>query len=99
MTRPHLPDDIEALKDLVMENYQRANEHFEKYKTEHQRAELYKFKLENLTRQHFGRSSEKLSDSPEQQLLFELPTRPAAPVPEPVITPVSSSELPNKHGG
>ena len=71
MTRPHLPDDIEALKDLVLENFQRA--------------ELYKFRYDNLVRQHFGRSSEKLGEPPGQQLLFELPTRPEPPAPEPAV--------------
>ena len=92
MTRPHLPDDIEALKDLVMETYQRANE-------EHQRAELYKFQLENLKRQHFGQSSEKRADPPGQQLLFELPARPSEPSGEREAESDTASSQPKKHGG
>ena len=93
MTRPHLPDDVEALKDLVMENFQRAE-------SESQRAELYKFQLENLKRQHFGQSSEKRADPPGQQLLFELPARPAPTDAEPVSeTLVSTNAEPTKHGG
>ena len=92
MTLEKLPDDLMQLKLLVMENYQRASE-------EHQRAELYKFQLENLKRQHFGQSSEKRADPPEQQLLFELPARPAPAEPEPAIEmPVKNAE-PKKHGG
>ena len=85
MTRPHLPDDIEALKDLVMENFQRA--------------ELYKFQLENLKRQHFGQSSEKRADPPEQQLLFELPARPVPTEPEAEIEAPATETEPKKHGG
>ena len=93
MTLPHLPDDIEALKDLVMENFQRAE-------SESQRAELYKFQLENLKRQHFGPASEKCADPPGQQLLFELPARPAPCDAEPVSETLVTTHIePKKHGG
>ncbi|MFS8138777.1 MAG: IS66 family transposase, partial [Thermomonas sp.] len=85
MTRPHLTDDVEALKDLVMENYQRA--------------ELYKFQLENLKRLHFGSTSEKRSDPPGQQLLFELPARPEAVAAEPEVETTVEATPPKKHGG
>ncbi len=86
MTRPNLPDDIEALKDLVMENYQRA--------------ELYKSRFENLTRKHFGPSSEKLQDSPGQQQLFDLPAEPEAVVETPAAdAAVDNSPMKKRNGG
>ena len=99
MTQLTLPNDIEALKDLVMENYQRANEHLEKYQSEHQRAEMLQFKLDNLIRQHFGQSSEKRADPPGQQLLFELPVRPSEPPAESEAESDAASSQPKKHGG
>lgn len=60
VTKPSLPNDVEALKDLVMEQFQRA--------------ESYKFKCETLLRKIYGSSSEKSKEQPGQQLLFELPT-------------------------
>jgi transposase len=81
MTRPSLPNDIEALKDLVIENYRRA--------------ELYKSRFENLTRKHFGPSSEKLQDSPGQQQLFDLPSEPEA-TPEMPIANAAVEVLPVK---
>src|SRR5436190_7576713 len=87
MTLEKLPDDVQQLKMLVLENHrrandehQRANEYLDKYKSEEQRAELYKFRCEALTRKLYGPSSEKIQDQPGQQLLFELP---AKPEPEP----------------
>lgn len=92
MTLANLPDDVAALKNLVLENFQRAHD-------EHQRAELYKFKFENLARQHFGRSSEKLGEPPGQQLLFELPARPEQPEPAAAVESPAPSAEPKKHGG
>lgn len=92
MTLPALPDDVMQLKQLVLDNFQRAND-------EHQRAEMLQFKLDTLIRQRYGVSSEKRSDPPEQQLLFELPARPAPTESEPAIeTPAPEAE-PKKHGG
>ena len=100
MTLISLPDDSTALKTLVMNHYQRAEQEVLRANDEHQRAEMYKFKLENLTRLHFGSSSEKIKDRPDQQLLFELPARPEVPVSEPVALDTSiESTPPKKHGG
>lgn len=85
MTRPHLPDDVEALKDLVMENYQRA--------------ENYKLKCETLLKKMYGSSSEKLKEPAGQQLLFELPTRPETLAPEPIIDTIAVDAPSKKHGG
>jgi transposase len=82
MTLESLPDDLLALKQLVLQ--------------EHQRAELYKHRYDLLARRTFGRSSEKLKDSPDQQLLFELPTEPEKPAP---ATPTEESKpAPRKSG-
>ena len=59
-----LPDDLSKLKEMVLQ--------------EHQRAELYKHRYELLARRAFGQSSEKRKDAPNQQLLFELPAEPEA---------------------
>ena len=86
MTRTKLPTDIEALKDLVLENYRRA--------------ELFKLKLENLEERVFGRhASEKLhrEQASGQQVLefIDLPHPPReAPPAEPVV-----KEEPKKRGG
>ena len=80
-----LPDDVPALKTLVLDNFQRA--------------EMYKFKLENLTRLHFGSSSEKLPAQSGQQLLFELPARPEPPASEPAAETTPASTQTKKHGG
>ena len=56
--------------------------------------------MENLKRQHFGQSSEKRADPPEQQLLFELPGRPAPCDVEPVSETLETTHIePKKHGG
>jgi transposase len=68
MTKLELPNDIEALKDLVIQ--------------EHQRAELFKYRHDLLARRYFGPSSEKRNEAPGQQLLFELPSEPERPAPE-----------------
>jgi transposase len=99
MTLEKLPDDLMQLKQLVMDNFQRAEQEELRAKSEHQRAELYKFKFENLARQHFGRSSEKLNDPPGQQLLFELPARPELPSPESQPDDAAKDAPPKKHGG
>jgi transposase len=80
MTSSELPDDIAALKERVLQEYQRA--------------ELYKQRFELLARRHFGQSSEKLKESPGQQLLFELPSEPEKPAP---LKPHESPA--KKHGG
>ena len=85
MTLTALPDDVMQLKHLVLENFQRA--------------ELYKYRYENLARAHFGRSSEKLSNPPGQQLLFELPARPEPPSVESAAAASAACTEPKKHGG
>ncbi len=67
MTKIELPNDMEALKDLVIQEYQRA--------------ELFKNRHDLLVRRYFGRSSEKRSEDPSQLLLFELPTEAEVPMP------------------
>ena len=111
MTLAKLPDDIGALKALVLENFQRANDaqqraereelrakdYLDKFKSEAQRAENYKFKCETLLRKLYGHSSEKLQEQPGQQLLFELPTEPE---PEPAVeTPAAEAEPSKKRSG
>jgi transposase len=93
VTKPNLPNDVDALKDLVMENYQRANEYLEKFKSEEQRAENYKFKCETLLRKLYGPSSEKIQEQPGQQLLFELP---AQPEPEPAAETPAAEDAPSR---
>ena len=85
MTIASLPDNVDALKTLVLENFQRA--------------ELYKQRYDSLAALHFGRSSEKQKsqDPPGQQLLFELPTRPETEAAEPVVENKSTEK--KKHGG
>lgn len=80
-----LPEDVAQLKRLVLD--------------EHQRAEMLQFKLDNLIRLHYGSSSEKRSDPPGQQLLFELPARPAPAEAEPEIETPTPDAQPKKHGG
>ena len=92
MTLATLPEDLPQLKQLVLEHFQRAND-------ERQRAELYKFRYENLIRQHFGRSSEKRDEPSGQQLLFELPARPEPLPPEPAPESSTPASIPKKHGG
>ncbi len=67
MTKIELPNEVEALKDLVIQEYQRA--------------ELFKHRHDLLVRRYFGRSSEKRSEDPSQLLLFELPTEAEVPTP------------------
>jgi transposase len=93
MTLEKLPDDVAQLKTLVLENYQRAQDYRDKLKSEEQRAELYKFRCETLTRKLYGPSSEKSHEQPGQQLLFELPT---APEPEPAAEIPAAEEEPSK---
>lgn len=87
-----LPEDVAQLKRLVLDEHQRADD-------EHQRAELYKFKFENLARVHFGASSEKRNDADGQQLLFELPARPEAAATQPAAESATEDAEPKKHGG
>jgi transposase len=87
MTSAELPEDITTLKEMVIREYQRAEQ-------EHQRAELFKFRLEKLTRHHFGPSSEKRPETSGQQLLFELPSQPEAPA---LVAPAPA--ISKKHGG
>ena len=63
MTTTELPNDVHALKELVIKEYSARMQ-------EQQRAELYKYRYELLARRHFGQSSEKRQDSTGQQLLF-----------------------------
>jgi transposase len=74
MTKIELPNDIEALKDLVIQKH-------ELFTQEHQRAELFKHRYDLLARRYFGQSSEKRKDAPGQQMLFELPGEPERPAP------------------
>jgi transposase len=94
-----LPDEVMTLKTLVIDNYQRAEQEVLRADNEYQRAEMYKFKLENLTRLHFGSSSEKLAGSPDQQRLFELPARPEIVEAEPAVDSTLETAPPKKHGG
>jgi transposase len=86
MTRPALPTDVEALKDLVMEQYQRA--------------ELFKAKLENLEARVFGRhASEKLHrEQKSGQQVLEFADLPHPPQEAPPAEPVGGPEE-KKHGG
>lgn len=99
MTLPTLPDDVMELKQLVLDNFQRAEREELRAKDEHQRAEMLKFKLDNLIRLHYGVSSEKRNDAFGQQLLFELPARPESPVIESATAAPATSDEPKKHGG
>ena len=83
MTSTELPDNIAALKEMVLQ--------------EHQRAELFKFRLEKLTRRYFGPSSEKSQEPSGQQLLFALP-QPEAPL---VLPPAAANVTTpaKRHGG
>lgn len=74
MTKIELPDDIDALKDLVIQKHEMLAQ-------EQQRAELFKHRYDLLARRYFGQSSEKGKEAPGQQLLFELPSEPERPVP------------------
>ncbi|HEY3320584.1 MAG TPA: IS66 family transposase, partial [Planctomycetota bacterium] len=89
MTSIELPSDVSALKDMVIREYQRAEQ-------EKQRAELFKFRLEKLTRRYFGPSSEKSQEPSGQQLLFELPQPQATPV---VVAAPAQTDAPKRHGG
>ena len=89
MTSGELTDDVQALKKLVLEEHELRVQ-------EQQRAELYKQRYELLARRYFGQSSEKRKDSPDQQLLFELPTEPERPAPEPAAQTTPAKK---KHGG
>jgi len=90
MTSAELPDDIVTLKGIALREYQRAEQ-------EHQRAELFKFRLEKLTRRYFGQSSEKSQAPSGQQLLFALPQPEAtAPVPPAMA---GDTPQPKRHGG
>ena len=84
MTLETLTDDVAALKRMVLDNFQRA--------------ELYKFRYDNLVKKYFGSSSEKRAEAAGQQLLFELPARPEPPAPEQGETP-AAAEKEKKHGG
>ena len=89
MTSEELSDDVAALKALVIQKH-------EMYMQERHRAELFKYRLENLTRRHFGQSSEKSQEPSGQQLIFDLP-QPEAKRMEP---PAAGPETPAKrHGG
>ena len=100
MTRPTLPTDIEALKDLVMTHYQRAAQEQLRANQEYQRAEMYKCRFENLVRKHFGSSSEKRTDTSGQQQLFELPAEPEIVVEKPAPDPsVEAAPEKKRHGG
>jgi hypothetical protein len=84
MKKVELPNDIDALKDLVIQ--------------EHHRAELFKYRHELLARRYFGQSSEKRKDALGQQLLFELPSEPERPAPAaPADQDVAPRK--KKHGG
>ena len=91
MTSAELPDDIATLKEIAIKEYQRAEQ-------EHQRAELFKFRLEKLTRRYFGQSSEKSREPSGQQLLFALPQPEAQPVAAPPAT-VEAALPAKRHGG
>ena len=86
MTRLVLPTDVETLKDLVLE--------------EHQRAELYKLRLEELEAKVFGRHhSEKLHrEQATGQQVFEFVDLPHPPQEAPCAAPVEKDE-PKRHGG
>jgi transposase len=91
MTLAELPNNIHALKEIALREYQRAEQ-------EKQRAELFKYRLEKLARRYFGPSSEKSQESSGQQLLFALPQPEAKGVEPPPAAP--STEIPPKrHGG
>jgi transposase len=81
MTKLDLPNDIEALKDLVIQTHDQLAQKHELLAQEHQRAELFKHRYELLARRYFGQSSEKRKDAPGQQMLFELPGEPERPAP------------------
>jgi len=87
MTRTQLPSAVEALKDLVLEKH-------ELFLQEHQRAEHFKYQLENLKRRYFGPSSEKGPDAPGQQVLFDLPAQGEPPAP-----PAAAGTPATGHGG
>lgn len=86
MTLATLPTDVEALKDLVME--------------EHRRAELFKAKLEELEARVFGRhASEKLHrEQATGQQVMEFVDLPHPPQEAPPAEPVVKDEK-KKHGG
>ena len=91
MTRATLPTKIEALQDFALEQYQRAEQ-------EKQRAELFKFRLEKLTRRYFGASAERSQEPAGQQLLFALPQPEMKPTEAPA--PAVETNTPAKrHGG
>lgn len=81
MTKIELPNDIDALKNLVIEKHELLTQKHELFTQEHQRAELFKHRYEVLARRYFGRSSEKRQDAPGQQMLFDLPSEPERPAP------------------
>jgi transposase len=90
MTSAELPDDIATLKEMVLNEHQRAEQ-------ERQRAELFKFRLEKLTRRYFGKSSEKSQEPSGQQLLFALPQPEAQPVESPTAPETTTPT--KRHGG
>ena len=84
MTSAELPDDIAKLKEMVLQ--------------EHQRAELFKFRWEKMARRYFGPSSEKSQEPSGQQLLFVLPQAEAKPAES--LAGTAETSLPAKpHGG
>jgi transposase len=86
MTLAKLPTEVDALKDLVMEQYQRA--------------ELFKAKLEELEARVFGRhASEKLHrEQATGQQVLEFVDLPHPPQQAPSAEPVVQDEK-KKHGG
>lgn len=92
MTSTELPNDIDSLKKLVIQEH-------ELRLLEHQRAELFKYRLEKLTRKHYGSSSEKIHEPDGQQLLFALPQPEEKPVESLVAEPTEESVPVKKHGG
>jgi len=91
MTSVELPSDIAALKELVLQEHQRAEQ-------EKQRAELYKFRWEQMIRRYFGPSSEKSQETSGQTLLFALPQPEVKPA-EAVASTVETGAGAKRHGG
>ena len=65
LKRAELPNDTNALRDLVL--------------AMDQRVEHLSHQVEMLTRRLYGPSSEKRHDAAGQQMLFELPAAPTQP--------------------
>jgi len=93
MTLATLPADVDALKNLVMDHYQHAQD-------EHRRAELFKAKLEELEARVFGRhASEKLHrEQATGQQVMEFVDLPHSPQEAPTAEPLVQDEQ-KKHGG